>query len=197
MITSRRQEQANETRQALIDAGRSLFEEHGFAGVSAQEIVDRARVTRGALYHHFQGGKPGLLEAVARELQAELVAIMIEAAHSSTDPWLSLRAVLNAYFDFSQDKAYRQITLRDAPAVMGGERWRGIEHDYSLRFIQRGLEGMMEQGELQAVPGDVLAATIFGACCEASFTLANADNIDSARNDAVDVVMSLLGGLRR
>jgi AcrR family transcriptional regulator len=51
------------TRAALIDAGRALFTERGFAGAGREEIVERAGLTRGALYHHF-ASKEDLFAAV-------------------------------------------------------------------------------------------------------------------------------------
>ena len=53
------------TRAALIDAARGLFTARGYAGVSAEEIVAAAGVSRGALYHHFED-KRGLFRADAK-----------------------------------------------------------------------------------------------------------------------------------
>src|SRR5262249_35559694 len=64
-------ERTEATRGALLAAGRRLFAERGYEGVSAEEIVRAAGVTRGALYHHF-GGKPELLDAVYEQLEREV-----------------------------------------------------------------------------------------------------------------------------
>jgi AcrR family transcriptional regulator len=55
--------QREATTAALISAGRALFAERGYAGVGTEEIVHQAGVTRGALYHHFRGGKEELFRA--------------------------------------------------------------------------------------------------------------------------------------
>src|SRR3954467_12685763 len=51
---SSRAQQSEATRAKLLRVGRDLFARRGFAGVPTEEIVRRAGVTRGALYHHFR-----------------------------------------------------------------------------------------------------------------------------------------------
>lgn len=60
-----RQQYVDNTRAALLGAGRQLFAQREYVGVSAEEIVRTAGLTRGALYHHFDG-KRGLFEAIGQ-----------------------------------------------------------------------------------------------------------------------------------
>jgi len=55
------------TRRRLLDSGRRIFAEEGFAGAGTQEIVAAAGVAPTALYHHF-GNKLGLFVAVGAEV---------------------------------------------------------------------------------------------------------------------------------
>src|SRR5918992_1193496 len=71
---------------ALLAAGRELFAERGYASVSTEEIVQRAGVTRGALYHHF-ADKKDLFRAVYEELESQLVASIGEQIGGIDDPW--------------------------------------------------------------------------------------------------------------
>lgn len=50
-------ERREETRSALVRAARGLFAQRGFAGVTIGEVVARAGMTKGALYHHFADKK--------------------------------------------------------------------------------------------------------------------------------------------
>jgi AcrR family transcriptional regulator len=60
---NRKAQQSEATRALLIAEGRRLFAERGYAGVGTEEIVRAAGVTRGALYHQFDG-KQELFRAV-------------------------------------------------------------------------------------------------------------------------------------
>jgi AcrR family transcriptional regulator len=51
------------TRQALLDAAIELFGTAGFDGTSVQSIVERAQVTKGGFYHHFES-KQALLHEI-------------------------------------------------------------------------------------------------------------------------------------
>ena len=72
---SLRAEQVRQTRAALLAAGRRLFGRDGFAATSVEDLAREARLTTGALYHHFPN-KTALFEAVlaVRRAEAQLFA---------------------------------------------------------------------------------------------------------------------------
>lgn len=41
-------------RQAMLDAGFKLINEHGFAGVGLMKIINEAEGTKGSFYHYFK-----------------------------------------------------------------------------------------------------------------------------------------------
>src|SRR5882672_8698751 len=60
------------TRSALIRAGRELFTKKGYDATSTDEIVERSRLSKGALYHHFSS-KHELFRAVFEDVEAALI----------------------------------------------------------------------------------------------------------------------------
>jgi AcrR family transcriptional regulator len=68
-----RSQHAEATRRAVLAAARSLFGKKGYVQTSVDEIADAARVTKGAVYHHF-AGKEALFRAVLAEVEVEAEA---------------------------------------------------------------------------------------------------------------------------
>jgi TetR/AcrR family acrAB operon transcriptional repressor len=85
-------EQAQATRDRILDTAEQVFSEHGVARTSLADIADAAGVTRGAIYWHFRNKGDlfaGLLDRVALPME-EMVA---RAADEATeDPLASIRA---------------------------------------------------------------------------------------------------------
>jgi len=54
-IMRRTKEDAALTREAILDAAMTVFSEKGFAAATLDDIAKEAKVTRGAIYWHFEG----------------------------------------------------------------------------------------------------------------------------------------------
>jgi AcrR family transcriptional regulator len=197
--TARRRTQAERsdaTRAALVAAARPLFAERGYAGVGAEEIVQTAGVTRGALYHHF-GGKPGLLEAVYRQIEKELTEEIVEGALGGSDPLEAMRFAIGVFMDASMEPDVQRIVLLDAPAVLGWERWRAIAADYGLGLIETSLRSAIEAGQIAKQPVKPLAHLLMGALDEAAMLVARAEDPKAAKAEVTATLDRLLEALSR
>src|ERR1700716_826624 len=104
-------ERRETTRAALLAAARELFAERGYADVGTEEIVQRAGVTRGALYHHFRGGKEDLFRAVLVEISAETARRVTRQALEQQDPWDALVVGIDAFLDACATPEVQRIVL--------------------------------------------------------------------------------------
>lgn len=196
-MAERRKSQADRrdsTRAALVAAGRQLFATHGYDAVSAEQIVEAAGVTRGALYHHFNG-KLGLFEAVFVEIEAELMTKFPLEEFLSGDPLAALRTGARRFLTLSLEAEVQQIALIDAPAVLGWTRWHEIEAQHGLGLIQAGLEAAMAAGQVRQLPSAELANAILGSLTESALAVARAKNKKAAQKRAEEVLVALLDGL--
>lgn len=178
-----------------MSAARRLFAERGYDGVSAEEIVRAAGVTRGALYHHF-GGKAELLDAVYDQLEREVTERIARVVLGSEleSPLEAMRAGVGAFLEECAQPEVRQIALHDAPAVLGWERWREIAAANGLGLIEASLSAAIEAGELRPLPVRPTAHLLMGALDEAAMLAARSDN-PADRAEAAAVLGALLDGL--
>jgi len=183
------------TRRALLDAARSLFAEKGYHGAAAEEIVGRAGLTRGALYHHFED-KRDLFRVVVDEMEGEIDE-EIEAAERA-QPGLpeAVMAGYRAFIDAVLDPEMRRTFFLDGPSVLGWE-WREIDARHAVGKIEEGLEALIAQGFVEPQPVGPLARLINGTLLEAAFFVAASEDPELARDEVWGAMERLVGGLMR
>jgi AcrR family transcriptional regulator len=69
--SERRREQAEQTREQVLDAARSLFEERGWEGASVAAIAQKAGVSEETVYARFRNKRGLLGELVQRAVRGE------------------------------------------------------------------------------------------------------------------------------
>jgi AcrR family transcriptional regulator len=189
-------EQGEATRATILRAARDLFTERGYGGVGTEEIVRRAKLTRGALYHHFTD-KKDLFRAVHEQIEGEVMeAIAAQMAATEAELFEQLVIGTRAFLDICTDPKVARVTLVDAPSVLGWEEWREIDARYSLGIMIAGLQGGMDAGILRRQPVRPLAHLLLGAMGEAGMVIANAVDPKAARAEVEPALLGLLDGLR-
>lgn len=190
------QERSSETTRTLVAAASELFARRGYARTSIEDINSAAAMTRGAIYHHFEG-KAELFRAVFVAKEAELTAIIARAAGAKKDAWQSFAAGCEAFLDACLDPAIQQIILKDGPAVLGWGAIREIESQFTLALIERGLEAAMRAGRIKRRPTAPLAHFLLGALSECAKGIARAPKPESTLREARAELHRLLAALAR
>ena len=184
------------TRGTLVRTARELFAERGFGGVGTEEVVRRAGVTRGALYHHFRGGKAALFAAVVEQIEQELVEEIAAGALSAGDPFEALERGCDAWLAACVRPDVQRIALIDAPSVLGWEAWRELGLRYGLGLVEAALGAAMDAGALERQPVRPLAHLLVSALDEAGLMVARADDVEATRAELGAMLRRLLEGLR-
>lgn len=189
-------ERREATRDALIAAGRELFAERGFAAVGTEEIVRAAGVTRGALYHHFDG-KRALFEAVYERIEVELARRIAAGALDSgaSEPLEAMRAGAEMFLRAATEPEAQRIVLLDGPSVLGWDRWREIAAEHGLGLIEATLQAAIEAGAIAEQPVRPLAHVLMGALDEAAMLVARAEDPELMRAEVGRTLDALLAGL--
>lgn len=110
--TSKRKNNPEQLRHALIMAAKNLMVQEGIGNLSMQKVADLAGVSKGGLFHHFKN-KDDLLIAVIELFIAQLnTAIMAKIDDNDTS---------SGKFT----KAYLQVAFTDEAIGIGSD-WSGL-----------------------------------------------------------------------
>lgn len=193
-MAGKRAAQREATTAALLLEARKRFARDGYAAVRLVEIVEALGVTKGALYHHFDG-KKALFRAVVQAAQHEVAGRVSAAAARSDDSWGELIAGCDAFLAAHSDPEVQRIMLVDGPAVLGWHEWRAMDDASSGRLLVDILRTLMGQGIIVPQPVEPLAHLLSGAMNEAAMWLAETES-PNALAETTAALRRLLSSLR-
>jgi AcrR family transcriptional regulator len=189
-----RAQHAEATRRAVLDAARTLFGRQGYAQSSVDEIADAARVTKGAVYHHFTG-KEALFRAVYAEVEADAQARALRAGDMQMPPVDNIVAMMNAYLDAALDPEIRRITLIDGTAIVGHEVDEAAELGPAYQAQRAFLAGAMANGQIMDLDPGTLVDLVGGLAWMAGLIIARASDPEMTRAELGRAVDAMLRGL--
>lgn len=191
---SLRAEQVAQTRAALVAAGRRLFGERGFASTSVEDLAKEARVTTGALYHHFST-KALLFEAVFEQAHAEMMADSAEHAGQAPDEVEFLARGFGAFLDAVLKPDLQRILVIDGPAVLGPARFTELDERDAFNVIVATLEAAVAAGRLSIDDPATMARLLLGMLTRGAMLIANSPRPAETRKSVAESIRALLTGL--
>jgi AcrR family transcriptional regulator len=189
--SSLRAEQVAQTRAALVAAGRRLFGENGFRGTSVEDLAREARVTTGALYHHFPT-KTALFEAVFVEAHMELMAASLEAAKGAKDGLDELALGFDAFLNGVLQRDVQRILVLDGPAVLGLARYTELDEKYAHAVIVHSLTEAAKCGAIRLDDPETATRLLLGALTRGAMLVANSPNPVETRHAVAKSMRALL-----
>ncbi len=190
---SLRAEQVAQTRAALVTAGRRLFGTAGFAATSVEDIAREARVTTGALYHHFPT-KTAVFEAVFEQVHADMLDASVRAGAGAPGPVELLAAAIGAFLDQVMEPEVQRIIITDAPAVLGLSRFTELDERYAYAGFVAALQAATDSGALRVDDPGTLARLLLGALTRAGLLIASSAQPKATRDAVAATMQSLING---
>ena len=185
MTKSRKEQNFEATRAALMAVARKHFARDGYSDAEIGRIAADARLTTGAIYHHF-AGKKGLFIAVAEDLEAEI--LLTAASVTDGDPWQRLTLGFEKLIDLCASPAVQRIIFVEAPQVVGPEAWRKIELQYAFGALRTVLVSLRDTGVIKPYPVDLIARMLLALLHETSAELARSRHDPAVRAQISDLV---------
>jgi AcrR family transcriptional regulator len=189
--SSLRAQQVAQTRAALVAAGRRLFGENGFRGTPVEDLAREARVTTGALYHHFPT-KTALFEAVFVQAHLELMTSATEAAMGAEDGLDELALGFDAFLDGVLQPDVQRIVVLDGPAVLGLARYTDLDEQYAYAVIVGSLKEASKAGAVDIDDPETATRLLLGALTRGAMLIANSPDPVKTRHAVAKSMRALL-----
>ncbi|MGZ5369107.1 TetR/AcrR family transcriptional regulator [Aeromicrobium sp.] len=193
--SSRRQDYSSSTKRALLDNATQLFTDKGYSGTSLDEVVAAARVTKGALYHHFPS-KLSLFESVFMQCQEDCKKQIERSLRQSKDPWERARIGLRTFLDVCQQPTFRRICIQEGPVALGHEHWHAAEKEFSFGLVVNIVEDLLKDMGGTDELTETFAHIFYGAMQSAGNYVADAEDSEEASDRVQTVISAILAGLR-
>ena len=169
MATNKERREA--TRANIVSAARECFVMDGYEDTRTETILERAGVSRGAMYHHFPS-KQDVFEAVFVSIVEETVAHALRTRVASQSPLEELLAASSAWLRFVRKPAVARILLDLGPQVLGWKKAREIEARSSLAPMRNSLERACAAGEIEVPSVEATALLLNALLAEAALVSA-------------------------
>lgn len=193
-VRSRREEYAEATHEALLESAAACFLENGFLATSLDQVAQRARVTKGAIYHHFTS-KRELFRAVLERQQEQSVGSITRAGAHEPDNWHGVVAVLDLFLETMSDPSYRRLCWVEGPAALGFEDWWACGERHEIVLIRHMLDRAAAAGVPLVEDHDMVAHVLYGAVTAGVLSMARSTEPAVERVRFRTVMLALLAGL--
>ena len=184
------------TKRHLVEVAEQLLTEHGYAATSLDAVVAGARVTKGALYHHFSG-KQALFEAVFEKVESDASKRISRAIRTTRDPWDKAVEGLREFLDVVQQPAYSRIVIQEGPVVLGYERYREQEERSTFGLVQEIVSTVLRTYDLEPSMVETFSRVFFGAMSAAGAAVSSAEDPRRASAEVEAAIAFILAGLRQ
>ncbi|HLK50324.1 MAG TPA: TolC family protein [Bryobacteraceae bacterium] len=151
-------------RAAILDAGRRVFSQKGYAQTAVEDVAEAAQIAKGTLYLYFKSKEELYMAVLAGDLRR-----MSAEAREEMDRAEGFREKLRAFFrvrlEFAKahEDFYRIYLAEYGSMFVKAPISREVMHLFrsNMRQVARVVEEASRRGEIRAVPSGPVAAALF------------------------------------
>jgi AcrR family transcriptional regulator len=186
-----RDQHAEATRAALVQAAVQRFSRDGHAGTSLDDIAADVGTTKGAVYHHFKDKRAVFAAAYEHLSQALIGALALDPRTQQDGAYGAIRAFL----DLATQDGFRRVLFVEGPVVLGSQACRDIDMRYSRGLLQAMVE-MHAPPELKAqVPAEILTSLLLCLLVESAQLISSAQEPAQTTHHVEVVLRTAIGAL--
>jgi AcrR family transcriptional regulator len=149
-VESAKAQQSRETREAILSSCLRLFSKSGFHGTSVDDIARASRITKGAVYWHFDD-KEALFQAILERIRTRWQEVVLRPVLVESSPSARLEQLFDRYVELFTEAPERclflQRILLEEDATFAPQVARIFRQ--TAKFIARILEDGKARGEFR------------------------------------------------
>ena len=131
-------------RKQVLTAAVDLFAANGYDGTSVQQIVERAGVTKGALYHYFTAKEDILLEIYTTVFDEQMAALDHIIAMNREPEW-TLREIIHSLIGVTAANVKVSAVFSREATRMDQTRWAALQDRW--RGYQESVRAVIRRGQ--------------------------------------------------
>ncbi|HCT75638.1 MAG TPA: TetR family transcriptional regulator [Micromonosporaceae bacterium] len=151
-------------RGRVLAAAEELFAEQGYDATSVQQVVARAGVTKGAMYHYFSA-KEDLLFEIYNSLLTEQLSGLDRILAQQHDAATSIREIIDDLIVTTAARARGVAIFGREASRLDQERWHALQADWR-RYqdsVRKVIRDAQEEGTfVSSASPEVVSWSIFG-----------------------------------
>jgi AcrR family transcriptional regulator len=176
-------------QEAILDAALRLFNRHGYAATSIDDIRRASKASVGSIYHHF-GGKEGVAaELYLRALESYQRGVL-ELMRGSPTAREGIDGIVHHHLEWvaaHPDQARYLLAMRSAEVLLASKsRVRALNRDF-FREVFGWLDEQADAGRIRKVPRHLSFPLVIGPSQELSREWLEG-RVDQPLEDAADLL---------
>lgn len=194
IITSKK-EQAENTKQRLLDSARLLFAENGYSGTSVRSINRRIGLADGLLYHYFPGGKKEIFQAIVTQNFQKIKEEILKENYNNPKNLSLEEVMITAFHNFTKTVKDNidiiRIVIKENDAAQFLPKENIVE---IINFMRRKIVAFLtlksKDGELKSFDFESAANSVL--CGLVNYILISAMNLNEDDNTEKEKAINII-----